>query len=189
MNTLVSSSSFVVSNLRHLMFLPKDQWSPRYEETFYSVKLEGFEKLTVKPPPTTTCTTATATSTANATIHLPPGNASFPAYYYRVTIYRGHQTNTVLRRYSQFKWLYDELRLARPSQQQQSTVAATATTAIHTTFPVMPPGTCPWDRPNDAFAACRHDELADLLTALLELQLPGTNNASHPAVVAFLELQ
>ena len=69
MNTLVPSSSFVVSNLCHLMFLPKDQWSPRYEETFYSVKLEGFEKLTLKAPPTTTCTTTTAT---RLRLRMPP---------------------------------------------------------------------------------------------------------------------
>jgi PX domain len=173
------SASLSASNLHHLMFLPKDQWSPRFETTFYSVKIEGYEQLMTAPPPATR---------RGGQIPLPSGKSSFPAYYYKVVVYRGHHKTTVLRRYSQFKWLYDQLHKAfysRASSSQQSTATRTASGTMQP-FPSLPPGTCPWDRQDDSFAACRQDELAELLTAMLVLR-PGTN-ACHPAVVAFLEL-
>ena len=181
MESDADAASSSASNLHHLMFLPKDQWSSRYEETFYSVKIEGFEQLMTAPPPFTG---------SGGQILLPPGKSSFPAYYYRIVVYRGHQKTTVLRRYSQFKWLYGQLRMAHftPASPQPSAPIPTASSRSTTTqpFPSLPPGTCPWDRQDASFAACRQDELAELLTAMLELR-PGTY-ACHPAVVAFLEL-
>lgn len=165
------------SPLHHLMFLPKDQWSPRYEETFYSVKIEGFQRLFAAPA----TADAAAGSSTETVAALPAGKPSFPAYYYQVVIYRGHQKKTVLRRYSQFKWLYNQLVAYRPPPS-----AASATSpATPSPFPSMPPGTCPWDRQDDAFAAVRQDELADFLTSVLERPGGYTN---HEAVVAFLEL-
>lgn len=147
----------------HLMFLPKDQWSPRYDkDTFYSFRIEGFEYMRSSPPP----------SSADAPVI--PSKSSFPAYFYKVVVYRGHDKTVLLRRYSQFKWLYHQL-LAHPPPPPVTGA---------TSLPNLPPGTCPWDAQDDAFASCRQDELADFLTSMLEL--PGY--AQHDAVVAFLEL-
>jgi len=151
----------------HLMYLPKDQWSPRYEETFYSVKLEGYQLLLEAQSHDTP---------------LPPGKLSFPAYYYQVVVYRGHDKKTVLRRYSQFKWLQHQL-LAHPPPPPLNNENSTSNTTSEP-LPSLPPGTCPWQRQDDGFAACRMDELADFLAQLLGQ--PGI--ANHQAVISFLEL-
>jgi len=148
----------------HLMFLPKDQWSPRYEETFYSVKLEGYQLLLQEAP-----------SHDNPP---PPGKLSFPAYYYQVVVYRGHDKKTLLRRYSQFKWLHQQLLAHPPILNNENS------TTNSEPLPSLPPGTCPWQRQDDGFAACRMDELADFLTQLLGQ--PAI--ANHQAVISFLEL-
>jgi PX domain len=160
-----------------LMFLPQDFWSPRYDSTFYTVKLEGFERLTELPP-----------SSSSAGTVLVPGKTNVPAYYYKVVVYREHKRKTLLRRYSQFKWLYSQL-LAHPpvppavvsknnnNQQQQ----------YDDTNPIRLSSSagCPfqwWQ--DDAFAAHRLEDLTEFLSATLGR--PGY--ARHPAVVAFLEL-
>lgn len=134
------------------MYLSADVWSARYERKFFTVKLEGYELADGKSP------IAHCPDTIKA-------NSTFPAYYYRVVICCGHDRTVVLRRYSQFKWLWKELMLeGKP----------------HT----FPPGTCPWQRQDDRFAAQRMQELYTFLDELLQ-QLPS---AQHTAVSAFLEL-
>ena len=74
------------------MFLVSGQWSPRFENTFFTVKLDGFELLESEPEET------------GPTI-LSKGKGTFPAYYYKITVFCGHAKHTVRRRYSQFDWL------------------------------------------------------------------------------------
>ena len=128
------------------MYLPKDVWSPRYDTNFYSVKVEGFgRKQSLVPGPNV------------------GGNSNLPACYYKINVYRGHETKTVWRRYSQFKWLHQQLHRASS----------------------FPPGTCPWQKQDDEFCNLRKDELQDYVDAALE----QPENARHAAVVAFLELE
>ena len=76
-----------------VMYLAHEQWSRRYEKTFYTVKLEAFELLSSAPP-------------------IGPsvgGKSNLPAYYYRIDVFCGHATRAVFRRYSNFLWLYKQL--------------------------------------------------------------------------------
>lgn len=167
-----------------LMYLPKDFWSPRYDSTFFTVKIEGFELLTSAPP---------AAATSDATIII-PSKGTFPAYYYKVVVYREHKRKTLLRRYSQFQWLFRQL-IAHPpispsppisvsSEEQQHFVNDIATgTPIRQLMPAAVVCRFQWWQ-DDAFAATRMEDLSDFLTAVLER--PGY--AGHDAMKAFLEL-
>jgi len=140
-----------------LLYLPKDTWSPRYDSTFYTVKLEGKQKLSELP-------------------EVPSaigGKSNLPAYYYEVAVYREHDKKTVLRRYSQFNWLYEQL-IASPPQDEQPPDAG----------PIRLPGACPLQWQDDKFAQTRLGRLMDFIGDTLAR--PGY--ASHPAVLSFLEL-
>jgi hypothetical protein len=78
-------------------FLASDQWSPRFENTFFTVKLESFE-LIQSPP-----------EESDDTPKLVKGKGVFPAYYYKITVCCGHAKHIVLRRYSQFAWLLSQV--------------------------------------------------------------------------------
>lgn len=162
-----------------LMYLPKDFWSPRYDSTFYSVKVEGFELHLTSP----TVSTDTA-------IALIPGKSIFPAYYYKVVVYRKHKRKTVLRRYSQFRWLCRQL-LAHPASPPDKPSYnninndAPLAMARPIRLPTSSSGCCDFSwRQDDVFATNRMENLNDFLNGVLIR--PGY--AMHPAVVAFLEL-
>lgn len=72
-------------------FLASDQWSPRFETTFFTVKMESFELRTSYPQ--------------DDSPDVPKGKGTFPAYYYKIDVYCGHAKHSVLRRYSQLVWL------------------------------------------------------------------------------------
>lgn len=137
------------------MYLAHEDWSPRFEKTFYTVKMEGYEFLQSLP----------ATTTANPSIG---GKNNFPAYYFNVKIFCGHESRVVQRRYSQFKWLHEQL---------QRSIS-------HEGEPLMlPPGS--WCQPqNDDFAQNRSELLKDYLRDALVRK----GVAKHDAVVRFLEL-
>lgn len=152
-----------------LLYLPKDEWSPRYDATFYFVKIED-KKLV---------TTETAREHLGSFLieAVPPsvgGNTVLPAYYYEVVVYREHSKKSLLRRYSQFKWLYDQLKAHPPSDEQ-----------LPSARPIqMPPGTCLFQRQDDAFAQNRLEQLNEFIDDVLGR--PGY--ASHEATLAFLQL-
>ena len=73
------------------MFLPKDQWSPRFDATFFSVSIEGYERRSEQP------------------LVEPPVASSVPAVYYKLVVYREHQQTIQWRRFSQFVWLHHQL--------------------------------------------------------------------------------
>lgn len=132
------------------MYLSADVWSARYERKFFTVKMEGFE-LFSDTLPTSSCSNSMK------------ANSALPAYYYRVAVFCGHDRKVVLRRYSQFKWLWNELAAASVS---------------------FPPGTCPWQRQDDGFAERRMQELYTFLDEILQ----HLQYAQHGAVAIFLEL-
>jgi hypothetical protein len=147
--------------MSNVMYLPKDVWSPRYDSTFFTIKLEG-KQLLSEPPE------------GHPDLG---GKATFPAYYYNVVIFQEHNKKSLQRRYSEFKWLYDQVSKSPPP--------TTAEEAPNAEPIRMPPGTCPlfqWQ--NEAFAQNRCEALSEFLSDLLER--PGY--AAHPAVVRFLDL-
>ena len=148
-----------------LMYLPKTEWSPRYDSTFYSVKIENKTLISDLHPP---CSNSLG------------GRTNLPAYYYTVTVYREHDKTSLLRRYSQFYNLYQELRRHPPN------IAADQRTTFVETPIHMPPGTCPWlHRDSEEFLNARMEQLDEFLEDVLSR--PGY--ANHPSVIAFLELR
>jgi hypothetical protein len=141
-----------------LMYLPKDVWSPRYDSTFFTIELAG-KQLLSEPPE------------GHQDLG---GKANFPAYYYDVIVFREHTKKSLQRRYSDFKWLYDQVSKYPPTDEQAPNAEPIR----------MPPGTCPFQRQNDAFAQNRLEALFEFMGDLLGR--PGY--ASHPAVVRFLDL-
>jgi hypothetical protein len=102
---------------------------------------------------------------------------NFPAYYYEMTVYRERNSKTILRRYSHFKWLHQQLRRNPPMD-------AVAVNASANTLS-FPSGSCFYQTQDDDFAQARLELLRDWLSDVL--MQPGY--ASHPAVRKFLELE
>jgi hypothetical protein len=142
-----------------LVYLPKDVWSRRYDSTFYTFKFEG-KQLLSEPP--------------EGHKNIGGGETNKNAWYYDVVVFREHAKTTVQRRYSEFKWLYDQV-LKNPPMDEQAPNASSIR---------MPPGTCPFQWQSEAFAQNRSEELSEFMGDLLGR--PGY--AAHPAVVTFLEL-
>ena len=95
------------------------------------------------------------------------GKSNLPAYYFKIQVLCGHTSRTVYRRYSQFRWLQQNL----PQDKNRAS-------------PIIPPGTCFCQPQDDSFAQNRTEQLREFLRDTLESPLC----ASHPCVVAFLEL-
>jgi hypothetical protein len=144
-----------------VMYLPKDEWSPRFDSTFFSVKLES----------TQICTSPPAVREGIC------GKTNTPAVYYQVAVFCEHRKITFLRRYSNFKWLYDQLKASPPPPVQDD---------LYREPPPlnMPPGTCFFHSQDDAFIQNRKEQLMDFIDDALIL--PGY--AQHPAVILFFEL-
>lgn len=149
---------------RNLMYLAFDQWSPRFDSTFFSFKMTA-KTLHSTPP-----------SQESVGTKRIEGKTNHPAWYYTIQVHSEHRSHTIVRRYSQFHWLYDELRSHPPANRMdygsdQPPIC-------------IPPKTCPFQIQTDEFAQTRLEELSEFLKdALLR---PGY--ASHPAVARFLEL-
>jgi hypothetical protein len=110
---------------------------------------------------------------------VPPGKESHPAYYYLVTVLREKQQRVLYRRYSQFRWLYEQIKDYRAPPPVDDIIMPDLEPNV------MPPKTCPWQKIDDVFAQNRLEQLHDFLTSILIR--PGI--ASHPAVLQFLELE
>jgi hypothetical protein len=152
-----------------IMYLAHEDWSPRFESTFYTVKMNGYELYNNKSSlPHSSSPSSLAFSSSSAAIG---GKTNFPAYYYKISVFCGHQSRTVLRRFSQFEWLYQNL---PPS-------------ITHYDEPLMlPPKTsCICQPQTDSFAQNRMEQLQDFLRDVLIRR----GAAEHDAVAIFLELE
>ena len=142
-----------------LMYLPKTEWSPRFDSTFFTVTVESTrvvqEPIDVSVPETI------------------QGRNHYPAYYYELAIHRGRERTIIWRRFSHFKWLHQQLKANPPTESQPSDAIS------------FPAGTCFYQKQDDQFAQSRLLMLGDWLNDVLVR--PGC--ASHPAVMAFLELR
>jgi len=134
-------------------YLSKEHWSPRYDSTFFTTQIVGKELLVVAPP-----------------AGLGGGKSNHPAVYFRIEVFSEHRKHICLRRYSQFKWLHEQLKKSPISSQEPLS---------------LPPGQCPWQYPtNDDFLQIRLDALREYLSDVLAR--PGY--ARHDAIRLFLEL-
>ena len=138
-----------------MMYLEKDQWSKRFDSTFFTFSMDGHCRMSEPPS-------------------LPDrlrGKTNHPAIYFELTVYCEHRSISILRRFSHFRCLLQEL--------IDSKLPAT-----FGPLPLMPPGTCPFQLLDEAFLQNRKEELRDFLSELLF----RPECARHPAVVNFLAL-
>ena len=119
------------------MFLAADQWSPRFQSTFFTVKMETMDLCGARPPESST-----------EPSRIPPGKNTFPAYYFKIVVFSGHAKHSVLRRYSQFDWLVSKV-------------------SIGTNTPKMPPKAWICQPQDKAFAKNRLEQLREFLEGFL----------------------
>ena len=190
------------STKQQRMFLSYEHWSPRYDDTFFTIKMESAELFDSKPPPKRLSTSLSRNSLSEEEASesvvgvsndedIGQGNTNFPAYYYKIEIFCSRQPSYVIyRRYSQFHWLYKQLQTVQSSsssttsgdhdnnQQQQEQQQEQKLVEF-------PPGTCFWYKQNDLFAQNRLVQLYEFMKDTL--QIP--KYANHPSVKQFLELE
>ena len=154
------------------LYLPKSQWSPRFEDSFYTVRVEGFERCTAAP-------TTTTRSSSEAVADRVKGHSHHPAFYYKVVLHRGTSSQEMWRRFSQFVWLYRQVQASPPPP-------PTRIEGVPPQDPLrLPPGTCWWPFQSEDLATKR----VELLSGFLDDMLSRPGYASHPAVLTFLEIQ
>lgn len=122
------------------MYLAYEHWSPRYETTFYTVKVEGFEMLNAAP---------------ENLLKYDGGKSNHPAFYYKLDVFCGHNKRSILRRYSEFKALLGDV--PRSNVDDDDRVA-------------IPPGTCfcyPQQQ-QESFAQNRLEQLREFMRHLLQ---------------------
>ena len=161
------------------LYLPKNQWSPRFEDSFYTVRVDTFQRFDEAPSNATN-----NDETENGDTHMRcniGGHGHHPAFYYKVILRRGTATHEMWRRFSQFQWLWRQVQKSPPHEEVSST---TAQQQQDEDEPLkLPPGTC-WPFQSNELAAKR----VQLLTTFLDDMLSRPGYANHPAVLAFLEL-
>ena len=144
-----------------MFYLSKEDWSPRFDSTFFTIDFG----------PRIECDTSKDIPRADI-----EGNSDHPAVYYRITILYGHESRTLLRRYSQFYHFYK--RLLHDPPESLTTVAS----GRHPLS--IPPKTCLFQKVDQDFLDEREEDLGFFLKDLLGR--PGY--VEHPIVQAFLEM-
>ena len=145
-----------------MFYLRPESFSPRYADEFYTVE------VAVSPP-----------SSQEMIVSSPPspppppmveGRTHHPAVYYSLVVRSGSRSRTVRRRYSQFRWLREEIgrRSALiPSYSPSSPRAED--------LPLLPPRTCWGHRwSDDKFIMQRAELLGEFLLDLLSTRGGGT---------------
>mmetsp|Transcript_7592 Transcript_7592/g.9088 ORF Transcript_7592/g.9088 Transcript_7592/m.9088 type:complete len:156 (-) Transcript_7592:285-752(-) len=151
--------------MHSMMYLAPKHWSPRYDEAFFTVKITSLQKMTSSP---------------SAEDHGIGGRTHHPAVYYEVKVLRANETFTMYRRYSNFRWLYDQITKFPPAtENKQSGKHAIDDTPIQ-----LPPGTCLLQPQDEEFIQQRMEDLAEFVNDMLER--PGY--ACHPSVSKFFQL-
>lgn len=104
------------------------------------------------------------------------GYTHCPAAYYDVVVFCEHRKVLLLRRYSNFYWLYQQVKDFNPPRVEGDDT-------IYEPL-VMPPGTCFLQQQSDDFIKNRRLQLSEFVDDLLSR--PGYSE--HPAVRLFFEL-
>ena len=141
-------------------YLPFDKWSHRYDSVFFTVQIH--QRIILDSAP------------SNSFSSEVKGNNHHPAVYYELHVSCANDTLIFARRFSQFNWLFNQLRTF-PVPEEGGLIAASIS---------LPPKTCPFQIVDDEFLDNRQDELGHFLSNILIR--PGY--AQHKDVVAFLKL-
>jgi len=153
-------------------YLQPEHWSPRYDESFFTVKVDTHARLTVPADPLP----------MHPDLRKMATSRFHPACYYQVKVMYGRQVKVMWRRFAQFRWLYEQVLIRYPLASAMTVLAD-----WEREQPVIPfPGkTWIWEWPHsEEFEEARNVGLDSFLRDLLSR--PGY--ATHPAVVDFLEL-
>lgn len=142
------------------MYLPIDQWSPRFDSTFFSIKIESAQRFENAP----------------VVKEGIGGKTHCPAVYFDVVVFCEHQRKVLHRRYSNFYWLYEPVKNFHPPPVEGDTTIYEPLS--------MPPGTCFMRPQDDEFIKNRKLQLMEFVDDLLSR--PGYSE--HPAVRLFFEL-
>ena len=142
-------------------YLPFDKWSHRYDSIFFTVQIQNRFVLDCAPP--------------DSFSSKLKGNRHHPAVYYELHVSCANDTLILARRFSQFTWLFNQLRMF-PVPDEDGLITDSIS---------LPPKSCPFQIVDDEFLDNRQDELGQFLSNFLIR--PGY--AQHNAVVAFLNLE
>jgi hypothetical protein len=129
--------------LTPVMYLSHEDWSARYESSFFTIKMDSVEQRGEAPPMDPMIT----------------GKTNHPAYYFQIDVFCEYTTRPVFRRYSHFKWLFHQLCGSPPSQERGEEPL------------IMPPGSCFFMPQDEKFAENRMEQLREFMRDLL--QRPG----------------
>mmetsp|Transcript_3832 Transcript_3832/g.5536 ORF Transcript_3832/g.5536 Transcript_3832/m.5536 type:complete len:158 (+) Transcript_3832:194-667(+) len=149
--------------MHSMMYLAPKHWSPRYDDAFFTVKIVGRQKMTSSP-------LSNDQGIGGKTHH--------PAVYYEVQVLRAQEIFTIYRRYSNFKWLYEQITKFPPSPEEENN------NTLDDAPIEMPSGTCLFQPQDEEFLQQRMEDLAEFVNNVLER--PGY--ACHPSVSKFFQL-
>mmetsp|Transcript_32256 Transcript_32256/g.59609 ORF Transcript_32256/g.59609 Transcript_32256/m.59609 type:complete len:160 (-) Transcript_32256:952-1431(-) len=156
-----------------MMFLPEDQWSPRYEEQFYTIRMKKYTTLHSPAEAAKRNTDPFGDDDACSLFGLcNNGKKKYPAVYYEIEVLNGTTSHTCLRRYSQFHHLCKKLD-DDPSGEILGCLRKS-----------LPPKTAPFHKESDDFLEERMVGLHAFLRDLLIRQ----ECVNNPLIEQFLEL-
>lgn len=181
-----------------MFYLNPEDWSPRFDDTFYTVKIVSHGIYGAQPPSTGTSTDDTSNKgegmTGSAGIPTIQGKTNHPAMYYKLEIQCGHKHRIIYRRYSHFRWLYNRSVSSPPPPSSNPHEAEAERKRGRLDSSLLPPKTISlvpcmpciggdaWR--DDDFVEGREEALGSFMRDLLTRR----GYADHSAVVAFLEL-
>ena len=157
-----------------LCFLESSDWSRRYDQNFFTIKIASFETITSPKDDSIAIQDPGCKSDFKLSDLSKFAMKSFPACFYKIEIYYGDSNHTCLRRYSQFRWLHDKLSSSLSLKKNNERLKKTLTS--------MPPKTSPFHVHGTEFIEGRMKELEKFLVYVL----PG--NETFDAMIVFLEL-
>jgi len=144
-----------------LFYLAHDHWSPRFGATFFTTKIISRKRILSK----------NAKSMKESLTLQNEGRTNLPACYYAIEVLYGPSKHICHRRYSQFEWLFLQLSKSCNTKELPFSIPSK-------TYPCV----C---ISRDELVEDRQNKLNKFL--MDSLQIPG--NASHPAVITFLDLE
>lgn len=155
-----------------MMFLPEDQWSPRYEKQFYTIRMKKYSTLVnpceEKRIQANNTDPYEEDDTCQSFGFCNP-KKKYPAVYYEIEVLNGPTIHTCLRRYSQFHHLCKKLDPSGDMGLRK----------------ILPPKTMPFQKKlsNDFL-----EERMSGLNAFLEDVLVRQECVNDPLIEQFLEL-
>mmetsp|Transcript_1703 Transcript_1703/g.3628 ORF Transcript_1703/g.3628 Transcript_1703/m.3628 type:complete len:159 (-) Transcript_1703:1051-1527(-) len=155
-----------------MMFLPEDQWSPRYEKQFYTIRMKKYTTLHNPSEIIKEANNADPYEDDDDACQLfgfcNNNKKKYPAVYYEIEVMSGTTIHTCLRRYSQFHLLCKQLDPNGDMGLKK----------------ILPPKTAPFRKLSNTFLEERMSALHAFLGDLLIRQ----ECVNNPLIEQFLEL-